>query len=130
MSRRTDEETLKRWSDLTETERQFLLVATEIDDSLPHSEGLSKVLPLFDWRPVGRRCGLNEQAAAEVVATLLAKKLLWRPEGEADRIGVLGDYLVADVASIRRARRWRRFEVAAILVTVLITLAYYSLYGG
>jgi hypothetical protein len=66
------DEMLTRWLALPEAHRVFLRRARDVERTLPRGElrgdGMSKVLPLMNWREIGESCGMSEIPPAAALA--------------------------------------------------------------
>ncbi len=128
MSRRSvRQELLTRWRSLSDAQRLFVRRAAERDRTLPHIEGMSKVIPLMDWREIGASCGFSDPASDEVANALAAENILMLDDPSRHTFGLLAGYLVDEVDAVERERWWRRVEVAVVVVSALLTLLYFAL---
>lgn len=117
-------ELLGRWFALSDAQQLFLRRARDIDRTLPHSEGLSKILPLMNWREVGADCGFSEAASDELVNTLAAQKIVLIIDAGLHRFGLIAGYLVDEIDAAQR-ERWVNLTVAALgVVPVLLYIAW------
>jgi hypothetical protein len=120
-------ELLARWSSLSGDQQVFLRCAAERDRTLPHSEGLSKVLPLMNWREIGASCGFSDPVSDELVHALAAAKIVLLDNPNQHTFGLLAGYLVDEVDAAERDRWWKRVEVVAVVASVLVALAYVAM---
>lgn len=121
------QELLARWSSLSSDQQAFLRRAAERDSTLPRSEGLSRVLPLMNWREIGASCGFPDPLSDEVARALGAAKIVLIANADQHSFGLLAGYLVDEVDAAKRDRRWRRVEVAIYVVSALVTLVYLAM---
>ena len=121
------QELLARWSSLSSDQQTFLRRAAERDRTLPHSEGLSKVLPLMNWREIGASCGFSDSASDELAHALAAAKIVLLDNPNQHTFGLLAGYLVDEVDAAERDRWWKGVEVVVVVACALVTLAYLAM---
>jgi hypothetical protein len=114
------------WESLSETQRKFLLAAYDIDDRLPHSEGLDKVIPLISWRTVGLMCGVNLQDVDALVRTLADLRLVYILDLQRCEMALISRTSLMLLAHAQRKKRWDRATLAAVIATIIAMLWWHA----
>lgn len=113
-----------KWESLSDLQRSFLLAAHDIDVRMPHSEGLSKIMPPIAWRTVGLMSGVGLHEVDELVRTLSDLGFVMIIDAQGREMSLIcGVALRALVEEHRRTRaRW--------LVLISSMLAGAALFAG
>jgi hypothetical protein len=93
------------WRSLSEQQRRFLLAAYDIDRRLPHSEGLSRVMPMIVPRTIGPMIGAKDEELDDLVRTLADLKLILLLNNERGEFGLISGIEIGELIEARRRRR-------------------------
>jgi hypothetical protein len=110
------------WWSLSDTQRKFLLNAYEIDKQLPHSEGMSKMMPPIGWRTVGLMSGVNLNEVEEFVRILAELRLIYILDSVRCEMAVICTHHLRELEEARCRRRWDRIGLAVAVLTSVLAL--------
>lgn len=109
-----------KWESLSDKERQFVLVANEINERLPHSHGLDKIIPALDWQDVALRSGVGLGEVDRLVMKLADMHFVMVLNSERRRMGLLCGHHLRLEERNRRRRVWNWVTlILSILAAIL-----------